>query len=129
MTVGSAKLAAPSNSASRISPTTSRRSPTKGSNPASWTNSWPRSSRSPRCCSPPSLGRRPRRQRRSTREALQSFDRFLQDLDALAEREAHEVPAALSVGVEHLAGDRDDTAALGQRAAEGVTVVFTQWAD
>ncbi len=48
---------APSNSASRRSPTTSRRRPTRASSPASSTSSWPRSNRSPRYSSPPTTGR------------------------------------------------------------------------
>ena len=44
---------APSNSGSRRSPTTSRRSPTRASSRTSSMSSWPLSSRSPRCYSPP----------------------------------------------------------------------------
>ena len=49
---------------------------------------------------------------------LQAADRLLEDLEALAEGEAHERQAGLAVVVEHDVGDGDHAAPLGERSAE-----------
>jgi hypothetical protein len=62
-------------------------------------------------------------------ECLQAADGFLQDVDALAEREADEGCALVLVVVEDGVGDGDDTGAFGEGAAEGEAVGFAEGAD
>jgi hypothetical protein len=62
-------------------------------------------------------------------ECLQAADGFLQDVDALAEREADEGCALVLVVVEDGVGGGDDTGAFGEGAAEGEAVGFAEGAD
>src|SRR5690606_25797012 len=55
-------------------------------------------------------------------QAREPLDGVVEDLEALAAGEPHEVAAVLLVGVEHLVRDRDDADQLGQRPAERVAV-------
>ena len=63
------------------------------------------------------------------RQRLQARDRFVDHVEALAEREPHERAAGVVVVVEDDVGHGDHAAALGQRAAEREAVVLAERAD